>query len=301
VTSEQSTEPDREPTADGDSETRSQRAASEVAAMVAEQVRDALAVAERSAEDVRRRALDEASGERHAVHSTADQVLARIDELEGRLSRLLRELRGEAMQIRRTVESPSGSEPAVQPPGDSPEAEPSGGERGETWLGPGTGSESEQVHDTGHERPDQPGAEDSTGVEQREEALSWPGRPGDSAASAPEAEGEREPTVGDAAPGSVPAGAPADDVASTAEPASGPTAAPEPRHAGDGESVPAAESVTGDVLDDRAETTGQTTEPEPMAWPAGTEAPAASREGDDEPAPVVRRRRRGLLRHRRDE
>lgn len=276
MTSEPSTEPDREPTADGDSETRSQRAASEVAALVAEQVRDALAVAERSAEDVRRRALEEASAERDAVHTTADQVLARIDELEGRLSRRLRELRGEAVQIRRTVESPSGSEPAAQPPGDHPGAEPSGGERGETWLGPGTGSESEQVHDAGHERPNEPGAEDATGAEQREEALSWPGRPGDSAASAPE------------------------DVASTGEPASGPTAAPEPRPAGDAESEPA-ESVTGDVVDDHAETFGQTTEPESMAWPAGTDAPAAAREGDDDPATVVRRRRRGLLRHRRDE
>lgn len=277
MTSEPSTGPDRQPTADGDGENRSQRAASEAAALVAEQVRDALAVAERAAEDVRRRALDEASAQRHAVHATADEVLARIDELEGRLTRVLRELRGEAMQILRTVESPSGSEPAAQPPGDTPGAEPSRGEHGETWLGPGAESEPEQVHDAGQERPDQPGAEDSTGVEEREEALSSPGRTGDSAASASDA-------VGDAAPA--------------------PTAAQEPRPAGDGEPEPVPESVAGEVVDDHADTTGQatgqTTEPEPMAWPGGTDAPAASREGDDEPATVVRRRRRGLFRSRRD-
>lgn len=299
MTSEPSTDADREPTAGGDGETRLQRAASEAAALVAEQVRDALAVAERSAENVRQQARDEASAQRDAVHTTADQVLARIDELEDRLARLLRELRDAAMQVRRTVESPSGSEPAPQPPGDSRQAEPSGGEDGETRLGPGTGRESGQVPDAEREGADQRGPEDGTGVEQREEALSSPGAPEDSAASAPEAAGEGAPTEGDALPGSVPAETRAEEVASTAEPASGPTAAQEPPPA-EGESAPAAESVTGEVVDDHAEPTEQTTD-KPIPRPAWTDAPAPSHEGDDEPATVVRRRRRGLFRHRRDE
>jgi hypothetical protein len=266
VTGEPSADPAREPAADSDGESRSQRAASEVAALVAEQVRDAIAVAERSAEEVRRRALDEASAQRDEVHATADQVLARIDELEGRLAQLLRELRNEAMQIVRTVEAPSGSEPgtataagpspAAEPtqPGREedraaqpaqagiPAAEPSAGDGGETWLPPATA-----------------GAEDRAAAEQHEPALSWPGR----STGEPDEAASAEPVI------------PAE---------------------------PVAEPVAGQMGDEAAEATTRGTEAEPMDWPAEeADAPTASGERADEPRTVVRRRRRGLLRHRRDE
>jgi hypothetical protein len=102
---------DRPPMVDADGETRSKRAASEIAARVAEQVRDAIEEAERSAQALRSQALDDASARRGAVQDRATQVLARIDELEDRLTRTLRELRGEATQIAMAVDvSSEGAE-----------------------------------------------------------------------------------------------------------------------------------------------------------------------------------------------
>jgi hypothetical protein len=130
----------RAPMMDADGETRSKRAASEIAALVAEQVRDAIKEAEHSAQALRSQALDDASARRGAVHDRATQVLARIDELEDRLTRLLRELRGEAAQIAKAVDASSEGaedrgryaerfaredESTVQSPASAGEAQPS--------------------------------------------------------------------------------------------------------------------------------------------------------------------------------
>jgi hypothetical protein len=76
-----------------------EQAASKVGAMVADRVRAALASAERAAADVRRRALDQASADREAVHGTAALVTARIDLIEAEVGHLLQELREEVALI----------------------------------------------------------------------------------------------------------------------------------------------------------------------------------------------------------
>jgi hypothetical protein len=95
----------RAPTVNADGVTRSKRAASEIAALVAEQVRDAIEEAERSAQALRGQARDDASARRGAVQDRATEVMARIDELENRLTRMLRELRGEAAHIAKAVDA----------------------------------------------------------------------------------------------------------------------------------------------------------------------------------------------------
>jgi hypothetical protein len=90
-----------------DEEMRPKRAASEIAALVSTRVRDAIEGAERSAQAVKTQALDDASARRGAVHDRATEVLARIDELERRLTHILQELRGDAARIAKTVEAPS--------------------------------------------------------------------------------------------------------------------------------------------------------------------------------------------------
>ena len=70
-------------------------AAAEVGEMVARQVRQAIQSAERSAEELRRQALDRASADRESVHRMADQVIHRIDDAEAQIGRLLQTLRDE--------------------------------------------------------------------------------------------------------------------------------------------------------------------------------------------------------------
>jgi hypothetical protein len=72
-----------------------QQAAAEVGAMVAEQVRQAIESAERSADDLQRQALDRASVDGEAVERTAAQVLEQIDAIEAKVGKLLQTLRDE--------------------------------------------------------------------------------------------------------------------------------------------------------------------------------------------------------------
>jgi hypothetical protein len=82
-----------------DRDSLSHKVASEAGALVAEQVRHTMVAVERSAKELRQRALDQASADREATHETAKEVLARIDQIEGKLGQLLRDLRADATQI----------------------------------------------------------------------------------------------------------------------------------------------------------------------------------------------------------
>src|SRR3954447_10321677 len=115
----------------------SEQAASQIGTMVADRVRTVLESAERAAADLRRRALDQASADREAVHGTAALVSARIDLIEAEVGQLLQELRDEVASIvaeaDRAAETTAGDAPAtaaappivVSPPdaADGPDAE----------------------------------------------------------------------------------------------------------------------------------------------------------------------------------
>jgi hypothetical protein len=76
-----------------------EQVASQAGAIVADQVRAALESAERAATKLRRRALDDASADREAVHGSAGLVTARIDLIEAEVGQLLQELRDEVARI----------------------------------------------------------------------------------------------------------------------------------------------------------------------------------------------------------
>jgi len=92
-----------------------EQAASQAGAIVADQVRDALESAERAATEMRRRALDQASADREAVHGTAGLVSARIDLIEAEIGQLLQQLRDEVTRIVEEADRAAAS-PAVDPP-----------------------------------------------------------------------------------------------------------------------------------------------------------------------------------------
>jgi hypothetical protein len=89
---------------DRDGGALSKVAAAEVGAMVAEQVRQAIESAERSAEELRQQALDRASADRESVHRMADQVIDRIDDVEARIGELLQSLRDEVVRTAQWVD-----------------------------------------------------------------------------------------------------------------------------------------------------------------------------------------------------
>jgi hypothetical protein len=99
--------------------TAPERTAAELGSIVAEQVRTAIETAERSAEELRREALEYASADRDHVDRSASLVLGRIDAIEAQVAQLLESLREEVARIRdpaHVVET----EPA--PPADPPSA-----------------------------------------------------------------------------------------------------------------------------------------------------------------------------------
>jgi hypothetical protein len=95
----------------------SEETAAEVGARVAEQVRRAIESAERSAEDLRRQALDRASADRESVHRMAALVMDRIDDVEANVGKLLQTLRDE---VARTADEVARTEVAskAQPESD---------------------------------------------------------------------------------------------------------------------------------------------------------------------------------------
>jgi hypothetical protein len=121
----------------------SEETAAEVGAMVAEQVRRAIESAERSAEDLRRHALDRASADRESVHRMAALVVDRIDDVEATVGELLQTLRDEVARTadevdrtevanklppepddRRRVAPEAAATPPVQPAGADARAAP---------------------------------------------------------------------------------------------------------------------------------------------------------------------------------
>jgi hypothetical protein len=258
----------RAPTANADGETRSKRAASEVAALVAEQVRDAIEEAERSAQALRRQAFDDASARRGAVQGRATEVMARIDELENRLTRILRELRGEAAHIAEAVDaSREGAE------GRARYAERFAREDETAWRSPASVAEAQPSDAVADEPAESPGAEG----ERPAERLASPGAaaapdvtPSPEAAS-DESLTDRPPPAAAAAPGSALGEAPdRDEYAESAGESAGEAAAPEAS-----EGTPAA--------------------------PPGAEADAQEESRAEHPPDSAGHRRRpGLFRHRRD-
>jgi hypothetical protein len=119
-----------------DGETAPERAAAELGSIVADQVRAAIESAEQSAEELRRRALDDAATDRDQVHQSAAVVLGRIDAIEAQVTRLLDGVRDEVARIEEQadraqdappplVDPPSGSErPESHPDGSMPDADP---------------------------------------------------------------------------------------------------------------------------------------------------------------------------------
>jgi hypothetical protein len=184
---------DREPMVDADGETRSKRAASEIAARVAEQVRGAIEEAERSAQALRSQALDDATARRGAVHDRATQVLARIDELEDRLTRTLRELRGQAAQIAKVVEA---SSEAAEDRGRY--ADRFAREDESTWRSPASAGEAQPSDAAVAEELESAGAEGDAAAEQSAEELASPGAAAEPAEAPSSAEPAAEP-AGEAA------------------------------------------------------------------------------------------------------
>jgi hypothetical protein len=98
-----------------------QEVAANVGAIVAEQVRRLIDSAERSADELHRRAVDDVSSDQEAVRHTAELVQERIDAIEAGVERLLRQLRAEVRQIADDAASGSRSPPQPADPGaDAP-------------------------------------------------------------------------------------------------------------------------------------------------------------------------------------
>jgi hypothetical protein len=97
-----------------------ERTAAQLGSIVADQVRAAIESAEESAEELRRRALDDAAADRGRVEQSAAVVLGRIDAIEAQVRRLLDGLRDEVVRIREQAD-PAGDapRPVVDPPSGS--------------------------------------------------------------------------------------------------------------------------------------------------------------------------------------
>jgi hypothetical protein len=83
-----------------------QRNASEIGAMMAAKVREAIDSAESSARQLRERALARAASDHGAVDRAADEVLAEIDAIEAKVAGLLQDVREEVMQIAGRAKDP---------------------------------------------------------------------------------------------------------------------------------------------------------------------------------------------------
>jgi hypothetical protein len=308
VSAEPSAEPPPRAGSEADGEARLRHAASEVGALVETQVRDAITGAERAAEEVRQRALGDASADRAAVEDMAGQVLARIGELEERVVRLFGDLRAEAQQIAEAVDSPGdlpdGIGTAAAGPGNADAeqaAATSDEDRSERIPGPGEAMAEELSGDAPTSEAPQPPAlaEPEPGAEpalaSSAEGLSWtspvvtgpPDQEGESVPADPQS--QQGPTAPERDAVSGPAASPADEEEG---------AAAETRDE-DRDAVRPADAPEQQAEAPGSEARGSETRQDPMAWPAGERADPASDEGEHEPSTATRRRR-GLFRHHRD-
>jgi hypothetical protein len=96
--------------------TAAERTAAELGSFVADEVRTAIESAERSAEELRRSALDDAEADRGHIHRSAAVVRDRIDAVEAQVGRLLDDLREEVARIVEQAERALEERSAVAEP-----------------------------------------------------------------------------------------------------------------------------------------------------------------------------------------
>jgi hypothetical protein len=261
--------PERAAAVNADGETRPRRAASEIADLVATRVRDAIEQAERSAQVLKTQAHDDASARRGAVRDRATEVLARIDELERKLTRILQDMRAEAAQIAKTVDAPGAA---------ADDREPRRGtfvqvdER--TWRSEATAGGPEQSGAVAEQEPATPAADDRPAAEPPAERFEWRGPAGVERVEtkAPDEAGGQDDRTGD--PPAAAAESPLDEAGDAPD-----------QHA---------EPAPDDVA------LAATQEGEPVTWGA-TEPHEQDESGAEHPHDAARRRRPGLFRHRRDD
>jgi len=110
-----------------DGATAPERTAAELGSIVADQVRAAIESAERSAEELRQRALDDAAADSEHVHRSAALVLGRIDAIQAQVTRLLDGVRDEVTRITEQADRALDVPPdLVEPPTEPPESQSDG-------------------------------------------------------------------------------------------------------------------------------------------------------------------------------
>jgi hypothetical protein len=214
---------------------------------VADHVRHLIDWAERSADDLRRRALDEASTDREAVRRNAGLALARIDLTETKVTQLLEDLREDVQRIAEAADAASPQSPQGDvdagtrtpdlPPGVREDARPAGEHE----------SAVEQAAVAGeHAPPIEPAV--AAPSDSRATGEPAPARDDVTPTGEPAATPTGEPAAaGDAWPSAAAAG---DDVPATGQPAAGgedarPSTA-EPAAAGDDTRPTAEPAAAGD-------------------------------------------------------
>jgi hypothetical protein len=98
-----------------DGATPAEQTASDVGAIVAEQVRRAIESAESAAEELERRAIQLAAAGRDDVDRAASDVLARIDAIEAKVAGLLQDVRSDVRRIAEEATRPEPEPPPAEP------------------------------------------------------------------------------------------------------------------------------------------------------------------------------------------
>jgi hypothetical protein len=107
--------------------TAAEQTASNVGAIVAEQVRRAIESAESAAEELQRRAVELAAADRDEVDRAASEVLTRVDAIEAKVAGLLQGVRDDVARIAEEAKSARPEPPRDDAPpaaAQAPVAEP---------------------------------------------------------------------------------------------------------------------------------------------------------------------------------
>ena len=285
-----------------DRDSLSRKVASEAGALVAEQVRHTMVAVERSAKELRQRALDQASADREATHETAKEVLARIDQIEGKLGQLLRDLRADATQIAEEADPARELRPPDAPHAAdlAPRAEPI--PEAVTAAEPVTGHVAqppdEAVSSAGGnlDQSDEMGHAAGRALDQADEA-----RPSSKTASPAEsAGGQAEQTTDDAGHGAGSVAGQPDEAWPVPEPRSPPQPvdgnADQPANTAP-EGRPAAEEAGSEATS----AAGPADEAKRMDWPSPEEDASTSSADEEALEGAAERRRGGLFRRRHGE
>jgi hypothetical protein len=297
-----SSDPPRPAPLKPDRDSLSHKVASEAGALVAEQVRHTMVAVERSAKELRQRALDQASADREATHETANQVLARIDQIEGKLGQLLRDLRADATQIAEEADPARELRPRDSPHAAdlAPSAEPipEAVKAAEPATGNVAQPPDEAVSSAGGnlDQSEEMGHAAGRALDQADEA-----RPSSETASPAEpAGGQAQPTTDDAGHGAGPVAGQSDE----AWPVPDPTSAPQPvdGHADQpADTAPEGRPAAEEAGSEATSPAGPADEAKRMDWPSPEEDASASSAYEEALEGAPERRRGGLFRRRRDE